>query len=81
MSRIADEPTLALIGIEAGTVDVHTTEGMNKSLIFRLRGRIDFQGPVVTWRVAIHSAEVQGFLAVIMSGAEQIVSRAGDQGQ
>jgi hypothetical protein len=67
----ATEPTLALVGIQAGTVETMTKEGAGTSLVFRLLGRVNGHGPMVAWRVATHPTDITQFLAVINDGARE----------
>ncbi|MFE7114107.1 hypothetical protein ACFU99_01600 [Streptomyces sp. NPDC057654] len=60
-----DEPTLALTGLEVGTVETVTEEGAGLSLILRLSGRVNGQGPVVAQRVAIHPDNLAEFLNMV----------------
>lgn len=68
---MAQEPTLALTGVQVGTVETLTDEGSGLSLVLRLVGRAEGRGPEVAQRVAIHPGDLAEFLTRLTSVARQ----------
>jgi hypothetical protein len=65
------EPTLALTGMQVGTVETITEGGAGLSLVLRLVGRMNGRGPEVAQRVAVHPSELAEFLRVLNAAVRQ----------
>lgn len=67
----ASEPTLALLGVEVGTVQALTNEGSTRCLVLRMVGTEEGSHMQVARRVAVAPEDVGQFLSTIVAEARK----------